>query len=225
MNLAKQYNAVADDFLKNHDYGENSNRLNREIFYKYLTFLKPGMKILDVACGDGIDLEHYKQLGAEIHGVDASEEFIKVAQQRLPGEDIRVGLFEELPFPDNEFDAVLSKYAIMTSADMAPAFNEIHRVLKPGGTMCYLVTHPFRQYFERKDPKGDYFEQTVVDSLILSGSLTVHEPTHTMSDFLNEFLFKHFDVLAYGEYWDPAAEQIDGKKYPGFFILKAMKRG
>jgi ubiquinone/menaquinone biosynthesis C-methylase UbiE len=224
MDLAKQYNNFADDFSKNHDLGENSNNLNREVFYSHLDFVKPGMKLLDLACGDGTDLVYYKKLGADIYGLDASDELIKIAETKLEGVNLKVGLFENIPFEDNYFDIVLSKYAIMTSANMEPVFKEIHRVLKPGGMMMYLVTHPFRQFFEKKEEKADYFEQKIVDSHILGDTVTVKEPTHIMTEFLNNFLFKNFDVQSYDECWDPAAEFIDGKKYPGFFILKAKKR-
>ena len=224
MDLSKQYNNFADDFSKNQDLGENSNNLNREVFYSHLDFVKPGMKLLDLACGDGTDLVYYKKLGADIYGLDASEELIKIAKTKLEGVDLKVGLFENIPFKDAYFDVVLSKYAIMTSENMAPVFKEIHRVLKPGGMMMYLVTHPFRQFFEKKEEKADYFEKKIVDSHILGNTVTVKEPTHIMTEFLNDFLFKNFDVQSYDERWDPAAEFIDGKKYPGFLILKAKKR-
>lgn len=165
-----------------------------------------------------------KKLGADIYGLDASEKLIKIAETKLSGAKLKVGLFENIPFDDNYFDIVLSKYAIMTSANMETVFKEIYRVLKPGGMMIYLVTHLFRQFFEKKDERADYFEQKIVDSHILDNTITVQEPTHTMIEFLNDFLFKNFDVQSYDERWDPAAEFIDGKKYPGFFILKAKKR-
>lgn len=226
MDLSKQYNNFADDFSKNHDLGENSDNLNREVFYSHLDFVKPGMKLLDLACGDGTDLVYYKKLGAEIYGLDASDELIKIAKTKLEleGVNLKVGLFENIPFEDDYFDVVLSKYAIMTSANMEPVFKEIHRVLKPSGMVMYLVTHPFRQFFEKKEEKADYFEQKIVDSHILGDTVTVKEPTHIMTEFLNDFLFKNFDVQSYDERWDPAAEFIDGKKYPGFLILKAKKR-
>lgn len=224
MDLSKQYNKFANKFSDVHDAGENSNRDNRKVFYDQLNFIKPRIKLLDLACGDGLDLVYYKSLGAEVHGLDASEELIKIAQERLPGEDLRVGLFEQIPFENNTFDVVLSKYAIQTSTDMNPVFKEIHRILKPGGAVMYLVTHPFRQYFEKKDAKGDYFEQKVVDSNILNNSITVKEPSHTLNEYLNAEFLKNFDITFYQEYWDAAAEQIDGKKYPGYFILKATKR-
>lgn len=223
VDLSKQYNGFADKFSDVHDVGENSNRDNRKVFYELLDFVKPGMKLLDLACGDGLDLIYYKSLGAQVHGLDASEELIKIAKERLSGEDLQVSLFEKTQFEDSVFDVVLSKYAIQTSADMNPVFKEIHRILRPGGTAMYLVTHPFRQYFEKRDAKGNYFEQKVVDSNILNNSITVKEPSHTLNEYLNAKFLKNFDVAFYQEYWDAAAEQIDGKKYPGYFT-RALNR-
>jgi ubiquinone/menaquinone biosynthesis C-methylase UbiE len=224
MDLAKQYNSVADDFSKNHHSEKNGNVINRKIFYSQINFIKPGMKVLDLACGDGVDLLYYKELGAEIYGLDASSELIKIARKKLAGAHLNVSLFETIPFEDGFFDVVLSKYAVMTSKNMQPVFKEIHRVLKPGGTMMYLVTHPFRQFFEKRDTQANYFEQKIVDCHILGNTVTIKEPTHTMMEFLNDFLFKNFNVQSYSEHLDPAAEAIDDKKYPGFFILKAKKR-
>lgn len=224
MDLAKQYNNLADDFSKHHIVDKNSNKVSRERFYKHIDFLKPGMKLLDLACGDGTDLIYYKKLGADIYGIDASEELLGIAKNKLPNANLKISFLENIPFEDNFFDIVLSKYAIQTSSDLGPIFSEIHRVLKPSGTMMYLVVHPFRQYFERKEIGGNYFEQKIVDSHLFSGKITVKEPTHTLTEYLNDFLFKNFDVQSYDERWEPAAELIDGKKYPGFFILKAKKR-
>jgi len=103
-------------------------------------------------------------------------------------------------------------------------FKEIHRVLKQGGTMMVLIVHPFRQFMERKDFSSDYFSQTVVDCIILSGTVHLKEPTHTMNEYFNRDFLSKFDIIDYKEVWDPAAEQIGGGKYPGFFIVKAKKR-
>ncbi len=224
MSLSKQYNEFATKFSDIHDVGENSNRENRKVFYNQLDFIKPGVKLLDLACGDGFDLVYYKKLGADVYGLDASEELIKIAKERLPKEDLMVGLFEQIPFDDEYFDIVLSKYAIQTSAEVDSVLKEIYRVLKPGGIVMYLVTHPFRQYFEKKDVKADYFDQKIVNSNIFNNSIIVKEPSHTFNEYFNSEFLNNFDILFYQEYWDISAEQIDGRKYPGYFILKAKKR-
>lgn len=225
MDLNKQYNNFADQFAdSNSNTQKVDNTFSRTTFYKQIDFIKPGIKLIDLACGDAFDLNHYQDLGAEIYGLDASEEMVSLAKKRLPDADIKVGVFESIPFEDNYFDTVLSKYALMTSANLEPVFNEIHRVLKPGGIMMYLVVHPFRQYFEKRNLEADYFKKEVVESHLFGNTMTVNEPSHTMSEYLNDFLFNNYDVLSYEEHFDPAAEAIDGKRYPGFFILKARKK-
>lgn len=226
MDLSKQYNNFADDFsrLANGEDYKTTNKYSKEIFYSYLGFIKQNMKLLDLACGDGTDMFHYENLGAEVFGIDASQEMLAIAKQKLPKADIRLGVFEKLPFEDNYFDVVLSKYAIQTSENLNPIFSEIHRVLKPGGIVMYLSVHPFRQFFERKENNGNYFEQKIVDSHVFQNQITFKEPTHTLGEYLNNFLFENFDVKMFDEHWEPCAEQVDGKKYPGFFIVKAVKR-
>lgn len=226
MDLSKQYNNFADDFsrLANGEDYATTNKYSKEVFYKHVGFIKPEMKLLDLACGDGTDMLHYQNLGAKVFGLDSSEEMLEIARKKLPGTEFKLGVFENLPFEDGTFDVVLSKYAIQTSENLQPIFSEIHRVLKSGGTMMYLAVHPFRQYFERKENNGNYFEQKIVDSHVFQNQITFKEPTHTLGEYLNNFLFENFDVKMFDEHWEPCAEQIDGKKYPGFFIVKAIKR-
>ena len=142
----------------------------------------------------------------------------------MPGEDIRVARFEEVPFDDDCFDIVVSKYAIQTAPNLGPIWSEVHRILKPKGVFVYLAVHPMRQFLERKKQGEDYFQQTIVDSLILNNSILVKEPTHTFNEYLTGDFLSKFDIQKYQESWDPAAERIGGQKYPGYFIIKASKR-
>lgn len=221
MELATQYNDFADTFAAGIVHG---NEESRRVFYSYLENELSGRDVLDVACGDGADMIHYKNLGARVYGVDASNALVAKAKLRLPDVDIRVGEFDKLPYADDAFDVVLSKYAIQTASDMTPCFDEMHRVLKPGGVLVYLVTHPFRQYFEKKERRANYFEKKIVNSTFFDGMITVQEPTHTVSEYLSPKFLADFDIINFGEYLDEEAEQVDGKKYPGYFILKAVKR-
>lgn len=221
MELAKQYNNFADTFAESI---VERNAGSRRDFYSHLDCITQGSRVLDLACGDGADMPYYAELGAHVSGVDASEELVAKAKLRLPDADVCVGVFENLPYADNSFDVVLSKYAIQTTSNVAPCFDEVCRILKPGGVLVYLVTHPFRQYFEKKERRADYFEQKIVSSTFFDGLVTVQEPTHTVNDYLSPKFLSDFDVVSFGEYWDVEAEQIDGKTYPGYFIIKAIKR-
>ncbi len=62
------------------------------------------------------------------------------------------------------------------------------------------------------------------DSVILNGTITVQEPTHTMNEYLSEYFLSYFTVEKFIELEDPTAEKVEGRKYPGFFIIKARKK-
>ena len=223
-----QYDQQADAFSKN----QFESELNREMMYELVDNDLTGQHVLDLCCGNGIDAEHYRKLGAiKVTGLDESKKLLVIAQQKYPEVHFIAGKAEQLPFEDSSFDSVFSKYAIMTSADMDPIFHEIHRVLKPGGTMVILCTHPFRQYAEKGDTYrneigyiNNYFEQKIVESQIFDGSVQLREPSHTMQEYFKDSVLSRFDLQKYREAFDPTAEKINGEIYPGFLIIRATKR-
>lgn len=221
VDIREQYNEFPEAFSNNQ---KTQNQKSREMAYAIIQEDLTNSFTLDLCCGDGDDSVYFEQNGAKVIGIDASKEMIDLARKNNPNIKFDVGLAESLPYEDSLFDNVFSKYAIMTSADMKPIFSEVHRVLKPGGIFVYLVTHPIRQYLEKKDAKADYFKQEIVDSVILDATVTVHEPTHTFTEYFNKDFFDKFELLDYQEAFDPAAEQINGAVYPGFVVIKARKK-
>ncbi len=75
----------------------------------------------------------------KIYALDASKHSFKIAQNNIndQGFDIRVipmmGSAEKIPFKDNFADLIISRGSIFFWEDLIKAFNEILRVLKPGG--------------------------------------------------------------------------------------------
>jgi demethylmenaquinone methyltransferase/2-methoxy-6-polyprenyl-1,4-benzoquinol methylase/phosphoethanolamine N-methyltransferase len=107
-----------------------------------LAHVAPGEKVLDVGCGTGslaIDAKGKAGPAGEVHGIDAAPEMIEVARQKAgkKGVDVgfRVGLIEDIPFPDGQFDVVLNSFVLhhLPHDLKRKGFAEIHRVLKPGG--------------------------------------------------------------------------------------------
>lgn len=90
----------------------------------------PGMRVLDLGCGDGVLTAELASLGVEVVGVDSSPEMVAVATER--GLDARVGDAHELDF-HAEFDAVFSNAALhwMTAPQRVVA--GVARALRPGG--------------------------------------------------------------------------------------------
>ena len=88
---------------------------------------------------------------------------------------------------------------------------------------CILVTHPIRQFYEKKIVGKDYFKKEIVESLCFDGAVTFKEPTHTLQEYLSPFMLNNFILEAYSEDFDPAAEKIVDV-YPGFMILRWTRK-
>ena len=105
-------------------------------------------KILDVPVGTAVfTYRKYKKLkNADITCLDYSEDMLAQAKSRFENHSIEnvktmQGDVGNLPFEDNTFDIVLSMNGFHAFPDKDKAFNEVHRVLKPGGKFisCFYI--------------------------------------------------------------------------------------
>ena len=98
-----------------------------------------GHRVLEVGCGSGVFLRAAADRGAEVVGVDASEELVALARERVPEADVRVGDMQFLPFDDDTFDVVAGFNAFFFAEDMVAALREAGRVAKPGAAVLNQV--------------------------------------------------------------------------------------
>jgi SAM-dependent methyltransferase len=75
--------------------------------------LKPGERVLDVACGSGNAALLAAQAGALVSGLDGSPRLIGVAGERVPEGSFVVGDAAALPFEDGGFDAAVSVFGVI----------------------------------------------------------------------------------------------------------------
>jgi ubiquinone/menaquinone biosynthesis C-methylase UbiE len=102
--------------------------------------LKPGQRVLDVACGTGIPSLLASQLvtpDGSVTGVDLAPGMVELARKKAEESGLKNVAFQEadgesLPFPDESFDIVLCNHGLVHMTDRAKALHEMHRVLKKG---------------------------------------------------------------------------------------------
>lgn len=102
--------------------------------------LKPGMQVLDVACGPGLVSQCAREIvgpSGSVIGLDPSIGMLREAQKG-PCQNFVRGIGEQLPFPDRTFDFLSMGYALRHVSDLKTAFSEYRRVLKPGGIVLLL---------------------------------------------------------------------------------------
>jgi ubiquinone/menaquinone biosynthesis C-methylase UbiE len=102
-----------------------------------------GLNVLDVGCGQGIDLARYARRGARVTGVDLTPRHVELACQHLAALDLKGevlrGDAEALPFQDDHFDRVSSNGVLHHTPDIHAALLEVRRVLRPGGQATIIV--------------------------------------------------------------------------------------
>ncbi|MES2253643.1 MAG: methyltransferase domain-containing protein [Pseudomonadota bacterium] len=101
--------------------------------------VKPGMKVLDLGCGDGTTAIPEAQLGADVRGVDIARNLVEAGNRRAKAMGIANISFEEGDasrldaLEDNSFDLTVSIFGAMFAPRPFDVAKEMVRVTKPGG--------------------------------------------------------------------------------------------
>jgi SAM-dependent methyltransferase len=114
-----------------------------------LLALKPGERILDAACGNGLTSRRLAALGAEVVAFDFAAEMVARARARTlePGR-IQYHVLDAtdevalLGLGIGQFDAALCAMALFDMAEINPLMRALARLLRPGGRFVFSVIHP-----------------------------------------------------------------------------------
>lgn len=119
--IARFYADQAEDFVKRLD-------------------LKPGMKVLDVACGTGNLAIPAARTGADVTGVDIAPNLVEQARENAKREGLNAqfdeGDAEALPYADGTFDVVMTMFGAMFAPRPELVAAELKRVCRPGGLIA-----------------------------------------------------------------------------------------
>jgi 2-polyprenyl-3-methyl-5-hydroxy-6-metoxy-1,4-benzoquinol methylase len=108
--------------------------------------VQPGQRVLDVAAGTGTSAIPAARRGAEVIASDLTPELLAVGRTAAEAEGLQLTWqtadAEALPFPDAEFDVVMSTIGVMFAPHHQQAADELVRVCRPGGTIGVLSWTP-----------------------------------------------------------------------------------
>ncbi|MGC2049182.1 MAG: class I SAM-dependent methyltransferase [Gallionella sp.] len=146
LSASEPWNLVADGYAETtmivfEQYAEEAIAASR---------LKPGAVVLDVACGPGTLALKAAIIAGKVHGIDFSESMLAVFKQKMEQAAHRnivlhCGDAQALPYDDETFDAAFSLFGLMFFPDRRRGFAEIHRTLKPGGSVAVTSWAPVDQ--------------------------------------------------------------------------------
>ncbi|MGI8641967.1 MAG: class I SAM-dependent methyltransferase [Pyrinomonadaceae bacterium] len=107
-----------------------------EQIYNELRITNYELRILDVGCGTGANLEMLAQFG-QAEGVDVSDDALEFCKAK--GLKAHKGLAEKLPFGDESFDVVTALDVVEHLDDDVAGLKEMHRILKRDGKTLIFV--------------------------------------------------------------------------------------
>jgi SAM-dependent methyltransferase len=126
---------MAGDFGKIAEYSVKE----AEVFVDWLDITQ-GQQVLDVACGTGNLAIPAARKGAKVTGVDIATNLLSQARHRAAAEGLKItfeeGDAEDLPFPNSEFDVVMSMFGAMFAPRPDRVASELARVCRRGGKIA-----------------------------------------------------------------------------------------
>jgi len=161
-NSEEGYNLAAQNYDKKKSYLDS---FEKEVLWKLIGTVS-GKHVLDVGAGTGrISIELAKK-GSEVTALDVSEKMLEKikdsrlrlttdGQARLKIKTV-IGDAERLPFTDESFDGVIAAFLIVHLKNPQKFFDEVYRVLKPGG---FFVVSNINQ---KRPPEVDTDEGRII---------------------------------------------------------------
>jgi SAM-dependent methyltransferase len=120
-------------------YDRFMGRYSRELAPAFADFagLEAGQRVVDVGCGSGVLAEELaRRVGADhVAGADPSP-LLDACAERVPGADLKRAAAEDLPWPDDSFDAALAQLVVHFMSDPEAGIAEMARVTRPGGVVA-----------------------------------------------------------------------------------------
>lgn len=109
-----------------------------------------GKVVLDCGTGNGRHLPLLAKKFDKVFAVDSSKKLLEIAEKKYSTVHFQLADICALPFSENFFDTILCTAVLhhLTAEEAVVAFNELHRVLKPGGLLLGSVWNKHQRRFD-----------------------------------------------------------------------------
>ena len=219
--LQKIYDKYAGKYFSSRVIEKGKSGIyNREIEIPIMFKLVPknlkNKKLLDIGCGPGMHLKEYIKRGAEAYGIDISKEMLNLAKREAQKAKLKLADSYKTKFKENYFDIVTSSFLYDHVKDIGKAFQEVKRILKPGGLFIFSAPHPIRDMFRKKHkydftPTHRYFDKRkYYRNIAKTGKIFPVFP-RPMQDYIQGLIKQKFIIKAFLE---KGFDRKLKKKYP-----------
>jgi ubiquinone/menaquinone biosynthesis C-methylase UbiE len=176
---------------------ENAEKdIGRKFLQENIADLSRDSVIADIGCGNGVDLQSYKLMGfSKLIGIDPSRKFLEeIKQKQGDAVQLREGTFESIPLADAEVDAVVSRFAMHYAKSIEKSLREVERILKRGGHLVAIVSHPDADARETPDKSGN------ITITLFKGAVSITFPQHRIDEYFSEDFLSKFTIQKKFEY-------------------------
>ncbi|WP_087112769.1 class I SAM-dependent methyltransferase [Parendozoicomonas haliclonae] len=155
------------EYAEQYDQAVQDNIYNAHFERPSLQALLPeirGLNVLDLGCGTGVYAQYLLDQGADaVTCIDYSEAMVDLVRSKLGekvtayAQDISLGLPQE---ETGSYDLIICPLVLHYLEDLNPLFQDVYRVLKPGGVMVFSMHHPLADF--EYSQTGNYFDRELV---------------------------------------------------------------
>ena len=163
---------VYRDWAKKYDY-DNDHVLGTVSQPKSVNLLTTRLKdrnaeIIDVGCGTGLVGENLKAKDfIYFDGIDISEDMLEIAKSRGYRNLLLGSLNNRLPVLDNAYDTAMCVGVFTHGHVSSEGFNELCRIVKPGGYICFTINEGVFEKYGFKKMIGDFQSRKIWEVISL----------------------------------------------------------
>jgi ubiquinone/menaquinone biosynthesis C-methylase UbiE len=213
------YDDIGQEYVNNQRnfFTDKEDWTRKKLRSELVKFTKK--KILDIGCGAGDDLKWCEEQHIDGFGIDTSEKMLELARSTVKNPQcIQQGDYEAIPYPSEHFDLVMGRFSLHYLNSFRQAYLETARVLKKGGTLILIVSHPFFDTYISTESG----EKEIISVPLYEGKVVVKFPPHKLADYFSSTFLSLFDLQEVVE--SESVDAVNPRKIPETLYFMAVKR-